>query len=117
MWSPLAPDRLHPYLPVHGRPSSCSALAATLRLTIDLGQRCNGCAVTAAVSAPLVLLAVIFVLAPSALWLLAMFATCVTLAQAGWLPPSFLRGPWAPPARCPCHEHGDRGEQCRTTVE
>jgi hypothetical protein len=45
-----------------------------------------------------VLLAVIFVfvLAPSAIWLLAMFATCVTLAQAGWLPPSFLRGPWAP---------------------
>ena len=58
-----------------------------------------------------VLLAVIFILAPSATWLLAMFATCVTLAQAGWLPPSFLRGPWAPPARCPCHEHGDRGEQ------
>lgn len=51
-------------------------------------------------------LAVMFVLAPSAIWLVAMFAVCVTLAQGGWLPPVFLRGPWAPPPCCTCHEHG-----------
>jgi hypothetical protein len=56
-----------------------------------------------------IVLAVIFVLAPSPIWLLAMLGTCVTLAQAGWLPPFFLRGPWAPAARqCPCSHRGDR---------
>lgn len=34
---------------------------------------------------------------------IAILGTCVTLAQAGWLPPFLLHGPWTPATRhCPC---------------
>jgi hypothetical protein len=45
-------------------------------------------------------------------WLGGGFPMCVTLAQGGWLPPIFLRGPWVPtprPGDCQRSQQGDHG--------
>ena len=64
-----------------------------------------------------VVLAVAFFLAPSPIWVVGAFVSCIALAQAGWLPPFFLRGPWATMPRGQLGKQPERIGEVRDQIE